>query len=115
MTFNYLFYYSPKIGNTINLFGFDIHRNAGMFWEPGILQAYLNILFFLELSFFNKNRVLLFLIIIAIISTYSTTGLFLLIIQLIYFTQKNYKNTLAPIFFAILVIPLYFLLVLVHR
>ena len=109
LTFNYLFYYSPKIGNTINLFGFDIHRNAGMFWEPGILQAYLNILFFLEVSFFNKNRVLLFFIIIAIISTYSTTGLFLLIIQVIYFTQKNYKKTLAPVLFAILVVPLYFL------
>ena len=109
LTFNYFFYYSPKIGNTINLFGFDIHRNAGMFWEPGILQAYLNILFFLELSFFNKNRVLLFLIIIAIISTYSTTGLFLLIIQVIYFTQKNYKKTIAPLLFVILVVPLYFL------
>ena len=27
----------------INLFGLEFIRNAGMFWEPGILQAYLNI------------------------------------------------------------------------
>ena len=104
-----MFYYSPKIASTINLFGLDIHRNAGIFWEPGILQSYLNILFFLEASIFKSNKKLLFLIIIAIISTYSTTGLFLLIIQIIYFIQKNYKKTFAPVFLAILVLPLYFI------
>ena len=79
-TYNYLFYYSVKDGSAINLFGLDIHRNAGIFWEPGILQIYLNILFFLEVSVFKRNKSLLALIIIGILSyssnkiipTYST-------------------------------------------
>jgi len=112
LTFNYLFYYSPKIGSNVNLLGIDIHRNAGMFWEPGILQAYLNILFFLEVSLFRRNKVLIALIILAIISTYSTTGLFLLIIQLIYFGQKEFKTSITPLFIGIIGIPLYFLFTL---
>ena len=108
-TFNYLFYYSIKEGSVVNLFGLDFHRNSGIFWEPGILQVYLNILFFLEVSYFSSNKKLLGLIIIGILSTYSTTGLLLLIIQLIYFSQTELKRYI-PIFLIILVsIPLYFI------
>jgi hypothetical protein len=96
--------------NVINLFGLDIHRNAGLFWEPGILQSYLNILFFLEISVFKRNKRLLVLIVIGILSTYSTTGLFLLMIQAIYFLQKEFKKNLAMILIAIVGIPLYILL-----
>jgi O-antigen ligase len=110
LTYSYLFYYSPNEMNVINLFGLDIHRNAGLFWEPGILQSYLNILFFLEISVFKRNKRLLVLIVIGILSTYSTTGLFLLMIQAIYFLQKEFKKNLAMILIAIVGIPLYILL-----
>ena len=110
LTYYYLFYYSPNEMNVINLFGLDIHRNAGLFWEPGILQSYLNILFFLEISVFKRNKRLLVLIVIGILSTYSTTGLFLLMIQAIYFLQKEFKKNLAMILIAIVGIPLYILL-----
>ena len=110
LTYSYLFYYSPNEMNVINLFGLDIHRNAGLFWEPGILQSYLNILFFLEISVFKRNKRLLVLIVIGILSTYSTTGLFLLMIQTIYFLQKEFKKNLAMILIAIVGIPLYILL-----
>ena len=56
LTYNYLFYYSQKWGMNLTLFGVEIQRNAGIFWEPGILQIYLNMLFFLEVSIFKKNR-----------------------------------------------------------
>ena len=108
-TYNYLFYYSVKDGSAINLFGLDIHRNAGIFWEPGILQIYLNILFFLEVSVFKRNKSLLALIIIGILSTYSTTGLLLLMIQLIYFLQKEFKKKIAIALMVIIATPLYFL------
>ena len=75
LTYYYLFYYSPNELSIINLFGLEFIRNAGMFWEPGILQAYLNILFFLEVTIFKRDRRLLVLIVFAILSTYSTTGL----------------------------------------
>ena len=108
-TFNYLFYYSVKEGSLINLFGLDIHRNSGIFWEPGILQVYLNILFFLEVSIFNRNKKLLGLIILGILSTYSTTGLLILIIQLIYFSQTELKRYIPIIFIVLISIPLYFI------
>ena len=107
LTYNYLFYYSPKEGSVINLFGIDIHRNAGMFWEAGILQIYLNILFFLEISIFKRNKTLLALIIFAILTTYSTTGLLLLILQIIYFGHKKLKNNIKILLLIVLISPLY--------
>ena len=108
LTYNYLFYFSAKETSFINLFGIDFIRNSGIFWEPGILQIYLNILFFLEVSMFKRNKWLLLLIILAIISTYSTTGLLLLTIQILYFLQKSFKNTLAIILLFLIGMPLYF-------
>lgn len=107
LTYNYLFYYSPKEGNIINLFGIDFHRNAGIFWEAGILQIYLNILFFLEISIFKSNKKLLGLIIFAILTTYSTTGLLLLILQIIYFAHKQLKSNIKMLLLIVLMAPLY--------
>jgi hypothetical protein len=107
-TYNYLFYYSVKEGSIINFFGLDFHRNAGIFWEPGILQIYLNILLFLEVNVFKRNKRLLALIIIGILSTYSTTGLLLLMIQLIYFLKTESKKYIAIFLITLIAIPLYF-------
>ena len=107
LTYNYLFYYSPKEGSIINLFGIDIHRNAGMFWEAGILQIYLNILFFLEISIFKREKKVLALIIFAILTTYSTTGLLLLILQIIYFAHKELKSNIKILLIIVLMAPLY--------
>ena len=110
LTFNYLFHYSLKGGAAvINLFGIDFPRNAGMFWEAGILQGYLNLLFFLEISIFKRNKKLLVLIILAILTTYSTTGLLLLILQIVYFSFKALKSNVKIISLLVLVIPLYFI------
>ena len=109
LVYNYLFYYSPKSASALNLFGIDLQRNAGIFWEPGILQIYLNILFFLELTYFNKNKSLLILIILTIVSTYSTTGLFLLMLQIVYFSQKEYKRFSRLVILVLITLPLYFL------
>lgn len=110
LTYNYLFYYSPKEMSTVKLFNFNIQRNAGIFWEPGVLQAYLNILFFLEVSIFKKNKKILAFIILAILSTYSTTGLLLLMIQIIYFLRKEFKQKITIFFIVMLLVPLYFVI-----
>ena len=109
LTYNYLFYYSPKADVAETFFGLEVLRNAGLFWEPGILQAYLNMLFFLELSVFKRNKKLIALIVLGILSTYSTTGLLLLLIQIIYFLQKASKPTLSIMLMLIIVTPLYFI------
>ena len=109
-TYNYLFYYASDEINlsVMNLFGVEFCRNQGLFWEPGVLQIYLNLFFFLQAFILKKNR-WLFLIGFAILGTYSTTGILILIGQLVYlFIQRFNENKLfLPIIF-LSFIPIYF-------
>ena len=100
--FNVLFY----LGDThlFNVFGIEMSRNQGIFWEPGVLQIALNLLLFIE-SFIYKRRGLIFsATILAIISTFSTTGLFVMLIQLFIFFFKIAKQKiyLVPLFLIII-------------
>ena len=108
-TYNYLFYYaSDEITlSVMNLFGVEFCRNQGLFWEPGVLQIYLNLFFFLQAFIFKQNRWLI-LIGFAILGTYSTTGILILIGQLLYlFVQRFNQNKLyLPIIF-LSFIPIY--------
>jgi len=110
-TYAYLFYYaSDEITlSVMNLFGIEFCRNQGLFWEPGVLQIYLNLFFFLQAFIFKQNRWLI-LIGFAILGTYSTTGIIILIGQLIYlFIQRFNENKLyLPIIF-LSFIPIYFI------
>ncbi|MDC1025173.1 O-antigen ligase family protein [Flavobacteriales bacterium] len=109
-TYNYLFYYaSDEISlSVMNLFGVEFCRNQGLFWEPGVLQIYLNLFFFLQAFILKQNR-WLFLIGFVILGTYSTTGILILIGQLVYlFIQRFNENKLfLPIIF-LSFIPIYF-------
>ena len=92
----------------MNLFGVEFCRNQGLFWEPGVLQIYLNLFFFLQAFILKQNRWLL-LIGFVILGTYSTTGILILIGQLVYlFIQRFNENKLfLPIIF-LSFIPIYF-------
>ena len=95
-TYNYLFYYASDEINlsVMNLFGVEFCRNQGLFWEPGVLQIYLNLFFFLQAFILKQNR-WLFLIGFVILGTYSTTGILILIGQLVYlFIQRFNENKL---------------------
>ena len=108
-TFANLFFYTPsKAGGIGNIFGIEFCRNQGLFWEPGILQIYLNILFFLEAFIYKKTRWLLFFISIIILTTYSTTGIALLLLQFFFYIKDLFKKNklLAPIFLLV-IIPVY--------
>ena len=109
-TYNYLFYYASDEINlsVMNLFGVEFCRNQGLFWEPGVLQIYLNLFFFLQAFILKQNRWLL-LIGFVILGTYSTTGILILIGQLVYlFIQRFNENKLfLPIIF-LSFIPIYF-------
>jgi hypothetical protein len=65
----------------------ELFRNQSLFWEPGILQIYLNILFYLS-AFVYGSRFYRRLSAWLIISTFSTTGIILLVVQMIYFYWK---------------------------
>lgn len=96
-TFLYVFYYSLSDIDlinelrTVNFLGISFFRNSGIFWEPGILQIYMNLLLFISLYVFINLRVA-FLSILVIITTWSTTGFVILIIQLFYYSVSKMKK-----------------------
>ena len=107
-SFMYIFYYTTE--NNVSIIGIDFIRNQGLFWEPGINQFYLNLLLFLEGFIFKKRKWMIFLIIFAIITTYSTTGY--LIMMIILFTIMKSSFSRKPILSLLLLsflIPFYFI------
>jgi len=108
-TFMHLFFYTPERG-IVNVFGFDFCRNQGFFWEPGVLQVFLNMLFFLEAFVMKKKKGILLFITFLIITTYSTTGLMLLLLQLIIYAKSEMKKNIIILPIALsLIIPIYLL------
>ena len=109
-TFLNLFFYTTERG-VITLFGLEFCRNQGLFWEPGVLQVFLNIFFFLNAFIFKKNRFMLVLTAVAIITTYSTTGIAILLLQSLVYILKEIKNNkwlvLIFLFFTIPVIMIF--------
>ena len=104
-TFMHLFFYTPSKG-IVNVFGFEFCRNQGFFWEPGILQIFLNMLFFLEAFIIKKRKSLLILTALVILTTYSTTGILLLLIQFIVYLFNEFKlNKWITPFVLLLAIP----------
>jgi len=90
-TFLNLFFYTTERG-IITLFGLEFCRNQGLFWEPGVLQVFLNIFFFLDAFIFKKSRFMLVLAAVTIVTTYSTTGIALLLLQSLVYILKELKN-----------------------
>jgi hypothetical protein len=83
-----LFFY-PKL----DTFSF-IHRNNGLFWEPGVLQLFMNILLYLSL-FVNKSKPIAIISMVIIGSTLSTTGLVTMVVLVAYyFYSRLNKNTI---------------------
>lgn len=96
-TFNYLVFYHADVGlASAQLFGQPLPRNAGIFWEPGILQMYLNMLLFVVL-YIRKNSIIALLTVVAILSTWSTTGVVILGAQLIIYSLVNIKKPIYAI------------------
>jgi hypothetical protein len=108
-TFNYIFFYSPE-RSAFNILGLEFVRNQGWFWEPGINQIYLNILLYLEGFVFKRNKWIILLTVFAILTTYSTTGIIIMIIILIFIFKSSIKQNPVLIFLVISVaMPFYFI------
>jgi len=113
---------SPGVMSLYNIFGyyqpesafngvFGLPRNSGLFWEPGVLQIYLNLYLFVKLFFKNGELDKYAILgIVAVIITQSTTGLIVMsIILFAKYFRLNKKNLiylfLFSIFFLVLVYP----------
>ncbi len=105
-TFGYVFFYYSNF----NLFGLTLYRNQGIFWEPGILQIYMNILFFIS-SFVSKDRKLQILTAFLICTTYSTTGIGVLLLQILVILLRTnvsvVKKLLVSLFVLFIMLPLF--------
>lgn len=81
------FYYTIGM-DSLSRFGSSIGRNAGIFWEPGVFQVYLNIAFFLVMCYNKENikkrltKAVVFAITIA--TTQSTMGYLIFMIQILF-------------------------------
>ncbi|MDG1349222.1 MAG: O-antigen ligase family protein [Flavobacteriales bacterium] len=109
-TFANVFFYSSlqKKFTLMSFVGFDFYRNQGLFWEAGVLQVFLNIFLYLELFIFKKSKFWVLLAIFSILTTYSTTGISILLIQIVYYIKYEMKNrkVLIP-FVLVLSFPVY--------
>ena len=107
-TFLNLFFYTPDRG-IVNIEGFEFCRNQGLFWEPGVLQVFLNILFFLEAFVIKKSKLFLLFLSFVILTSYSTTGLAILLIQaIVYLSEQIKNNKLILAVITTLLVPLFF-------
>lgn len=105
-SFFYLFYVSAA-----NFMG--IQRNSGVFWEPGVLQLIANLYLFYCIKF-KKSIYEILIICFLVVSTFSTTGLIILVINLVYYFYESFKSNKNLIFqmisilvFIILFIPVF--------
>ena len=108
-TFFNIFFYVPK-KCLVSVFGLEFCRNQGLFWEPGILQAFLNILFFIEAFIIKKSKALLIIIGFVLLTTYSTTGLSILLLQGIVYIHNEFKKNKLFLFIVAVLIPIYLVL-----
>lgn len=109
-----LFYYRLTEGssgrwNMATIFGIPLFvRNQGFFWEPGVLQIFMNILLYLSLTYYKSLKYSI-LSILVIITTWSTSGIVIAFLQLILYIIKSIKNrrifyTLPIIFTGLLIL-----------
>lgn len=91
-------------------------RNSGMFWEPGAFACYINLAFLLYLgklrALLKKHKFKAIVILIALITTFSTTGYFVLffVCVITVFTEFSSKYKIITIPLAGMFIVLGFML-----
>ena len=106
----HIFYYSQSPTSVIrNLL--PIVRIPGLFWEPGILQIYLNIFLYISLFYIKTNKIMIILTLLAVVLTQSTMGYLIasIIISIFFYHSINYISTnkkfIYIVFIVLLLIP----------
>jgi hypothetical protein len=90
-----------------------LHRNYGLFWEPGAFQFYINMAMIIYLFAQKKKNVLIILVfIVTIVTTFSTVGNIVMLASLIAYMlrkekTKNNKIKLLVLFFTLSILIIY--------
>ena len=85
----------------------SIYRNAGFSWEPGGFAVLINLGMFINMiryRFSIKNNKNIWILLLALITTFSTTGYGIFVILILFYFYNNkskYKGLLFPIFIAL--------------
>jgi hypothetical protein len=79
--------------STYNVGGIIFFRNQGLYWEPGVLQAVINIYIYYLLIEQKQNINKVKLPIFVVLSTFSTTGYILLALMLLYSLIKRKRSS----------------------
>ena len=83
-------------------------RNCGMFWEPGAFAGYIMVTFFFFINhldyLWKKHRKEVIILILALVSTFSTTGFIIMSVTMIVFLNDRIKNKVIFAFLATLAI-----------
>lgn len=87
---SYLFYvsYSSFAG---------IRRNTGPFWEPGVMQLIMNLFLFYCIKF-KRSLYLIILGVLLVVSSFSTTGLFVVSFNFLYYIYMKYRSRQIRLF-----------------
>jgi hypothetical protein len=102
----YVFNYQSEA----SILGVNFFRNQSLFWEPGILAIFMNL--FLLLCFVRKSFGFWFYSsAFIVLTTFSSTGIVLLVVQLFYFLYKGRSSYLMKLLgiLSVIVVILYFL------
>ena len=86
------FFFYLKNTHSFSVLGIEFVRNQGIFWEPGVLQIFLNLILFIHLIHKKKRGIIFWMTIIALLTTFSTTGLVVMFIQLIISFASDVKK-----------------------
>jgi len=106
-TFYYIFYYPSR-----EMYPFLL-RNQGVFWEPGVLQIYMNILFYIA-CFIKKDIRISVLSALAVASSFSTTGYVILFMLVVVAFASRIRTSYIAIALMLVVFPLLMALVSIN-
>lgn len=86
----------------------DFARNCGPFWEPGMFAVYLNLALFFDLFFIkSQSKIRYLILILALISTFSTGGIIAGTVLFVLYGISHFKRlstwlVLLPLLFIVL-------------
>ncbi len=104
----YTFFFSADY----SVFDVEVVRNQGFYWEPGVLSVVLNIFLFRLLfgNYINYRKVLILSTSFLILTTFSTTGLFIMVVEFVYYLLKKrssgFKKYFVLFLFSLMSIPI---------
>lgn len=107
--YNYYIFFYPKLWSNV------MFRNQGIFWEPGLFSSYL--LFALVFEIYYKkviNKFKLLILMLAVLTTFSTAGIILLIPIIILYLDKSVSKSNFKNLWIVTLIIITFLLILFY-